>query len=79
MACNPVEFEYSEPGHPEGIHHGMIAQEVKEIAKNWNVVGGSEEQTLALHYTEMIADMIKVMQSQERRIEALEAALKEKE
>ena len=79
MACNPVEFEYSEPGHPEGIHHGMIAQEVKEIARNWDVVGGSEEQTLALHYTEMIADLIKVCQNQERRIEALEAALKEKE
>lgn len=79
MACNPVEFEYSEPGHPEGIHHGMIAQEVKDIARNWDVVGGSEEQTLALHYTEMIADLIKVCQNQERRIEALEAALKEKE
>lgn len=79
MACNPVEFEYSEPGHPEGIHHGMIAQEVKEIAKNWDVVGGSEEQTLALHYTEIIADLIKVCQNQGRRIEALEAALKEKE
>lgn len=79
MACNPVEFEYSEPGHPEGIHHGMIAQEVKEIAKDWSVVGGSEEQTLALHYTEMIADLIKVAQNQERRISELEALLKEKE
>lgn len=79
MACNPVEFEYSEPGHPEGIHHGMIAQEVKEIAKGWSVVGGSEEQTLALHYTEMIADLIKVAQNQERRISELEALLKEKE
>ena len=79
MGCNPVEFEYSEPGYPKGIHHGMIAQEVQEIAKNWGVVGGSEESTLALHYVEMIADLVKVCQNQERRIEALEAALKEKE
>ena len=79
MGCNPVEFEYSEPGYPEGIHHGMIAQDVQGIVKNWDVVGGSEDSTLALHYVEMIADLIKVCQNQEKRIEALEAALKEKE
>lgn len=78
MGCNPVEFEYSKAGHPDGIHHGLIAQDVMKTG--WSgVVGGSEDQEYSLHYIEMIADLIKVCQNQERRIEALEAALKEKE
>ena len=78
MGCNPVEFEYSKTGYPDGIHHGLIAQDV--MKNGWSgVVGGSEDKEYSLHYIEMIADLIKVCQNQERRIEALEAALKEKE
>lgn len=79
MSCKPVEFEYSAEGYPDGTHHGLIAQEVQEIAKNDGIIGGSESQALSIHYVEIIADLIKVAQNQERRISELEALLKEKE
>ena len=57
----------------------MIAQEVQEVVRDkWGVVGGSAEM-LCLNYTEMIADLIKVVQDQEKRITELEEKLKEKE
>jgi phage minor structural protein len=78
MGCKPVRFEYVDGNYPAGVHHGLIAQDVQKIVNNWAVVGGSEDTTYALGYTEMIADLIKTVQNQEKRIQALEAALEEK-
>ena len=79
LGCTPVAFEYSEQGFPDGVHHGLIAQDVQKHVKDWDVVGGSEDSVLSLHYVEMIADLIKVVQDQEKRITELEEKLKEKE
>lgn len=79
MNCKPVRFEYVNGNYPAGVHHGLIAQDVQNIAGDWAVVGGSEDSVYALGYTEMIADLIKTVQNQEKRIKALEAALGEQE
>ena len=78
MGCEPVRFEYVEGNYPPGVHHGLVAQDVRKIANDWAVVGGSEDTMYAVGYTEIIADLIKTVQSQQRRIEALEAALEER-
>ena len=78
MGCEPVKFEYVEGNYPPGVHHGLVAQDVRKIANDWAVVGGSEDTMYAIGYTEIIADLIKTVQSQQRRIEALEAALEER-
>ena len=75
MNCKPVMFEFANENYPKGIHHGLIAQDVQKIAGDWSVVGGSEDSIYALGYTEMVADLIKVAQNQERRIADLEARL----
>lgn len=78
MACKPVAFEYTAEECPGGVHHGMIAQDVKQIADDWDIVAGNENR-YSIRYTEIVADLIKVAQNQERRISELEALLKEKE
>ena len=78
MGCEPVKFEYAGENYPPGIHHGLVAQDVLKIEGDWSVVGGSEDTMYAVGYTEMIADLIKTVQNQQRRIEALESALEER-
>ena len=79
MGCNPVSFEFVDQTYPQGVHHGLIAQDTKEIAGDWDVVIGSNDSQYSIKYTEIIADLIKTVQSQEKRIQALEAALGDKE
>ena len=80
MGLRPVSYQFGNDIEQEQrVHHGMIAQEVQEVVRDkWGVVGGSAEM-LCLNYTEMIADLIKVVQDQEKRITELEEKLKEKE
>ena len=77
MGLRPVSYIFNEDvDNSQKTHHGMIAQEVREVVQDkWGVVGGSEDTTLCLNYTEMIADLVKVVQDQEKRIQALEEAL----
>lgn len=71
----PVSFEYKETeNNTPGIRHGFIAQEVKEIAGDWAIVGQFvKDGLMSLKYTDIIADLVAVVQDQQKRIEALEA------
>ena len=76
---HPVSFRYT--GKPE-VHHGLIAQEVREaIDGEWNVVTeyehmedretGKSVTRLTLAYMEIIADLIGAIQAIDRRVEYL--------
>ena len=75
-ALTPAEFEYRD--FDSGSHHGFIAQPVEEIVdkyyggRDWDLVSTPEEGYKSLSYTELIADMIATIQSQNERIKALE-------
>ena len=68
MKLKPKSFKYRKG--EDRIHHGFIAQDVQEIAGEWGIV--HEDDHLSLSYTEIIADLVAVVQDQERRIAALE-------
>lgn len=75
-SLKPCTFKYKSG---ERQHHGFIAQEVKESMSNkdWGVyidpkIKGDKAEYKALRYEEIIADLVKVVQSQNKRIEELE-------
>ena len=76
LGLKPVSYELN--ARPGIIHHGLIAQDVQEVVyDDWGVVSEQEdmrthETTLALNYTEIIADLIVTVQAMARKIEALE-------
>jgi hypothetical protein len=67
------------------IHHGLIAQDVKEIIREneWAIynppkVDGSDDISLgyaSLNYTELIPDLVVVVQEQHKEIEELKATI----
>lgn len=59
MRYRPVSYQYIN-GVDTNVHHGLIAQEAQEIA-DWGLVD-DRGQYLAIHYTELIADLIKAQQ-----------------
>lgn len=73
MALKPKEFKFKE-GTSGRKHHGFIAQEVKEaMDDDWGLyVEDKETDFIGLRYDEIIADLVAVVQDQEKRIEALE-------
>ena len=79
MALKPKEFKFKE-GTSGRKHHGFIAQEVKEAMNDdWGLyVEDKETDFIGLRYDEIIADLVAVVQDQEKRIEALEKALERK-
>lgn len=79
MALKPKEFKFKE-GTSDRKHHGFIAQEVKEaMTEDWGLyVEDKETDFIGLRYDEIIADLVAVVQDQEKRIEALERALNDK-
>ena len=58
------------------IHHGFVAQEAEEVAE-WGVVHEGKE-IKAIAYNEIIADLVAVIQDQERRLAALEGGQNDK-
>ena len=52
------------------LHHGFVAQEVEEVAE-WGAVHEGKD-IKAIPYNEIIADLVAVIQDQEKRIAALE-------
>lgn len=77
MALNPRIFKFKE-GTSDRFHHGFIAQEVKKAmgADDWGVyVENKESDFIGLRYDELIADLVAVVQDQEKRIDALERKL----
>jgi phage minor structural protein len=80
-SARPVSFRFTKESlQPDGIHHGFVAQEMAEcVNDDWNLVPENEKGMKFIHYQEIIADLVKVVQDQQARIEALEAALEVKE
>lgn len=77
MALTPRIFKFKD-GTSGRFHHGFIAQEVKEAmgADDWGVYCENKENDfIGLRYDEFLADIVAVIQDQEKRIEALERAL----
>ena len=77
MALTPRTFKFKD-GTSDRYHHGFIAQEVKEAMSgdDWGVyVEDKETDFIGLRYDEFIADLVKVVQEQEKRIDALERKL----
>ena len=71
LGLKPSTFRYK--AMPEIHHHGFIAQEVRElVAPDELVMGDEQTETLGLFYEDLIADLVSMMQQQERRISALE-------
>ena len=78
MGLKPRKFKFSKDlSTSNRYHHGFIAQEVKEaMGEDWGVyVENKEKDFIGLRYDELIADMVAVIQDQEKRIDALERRL----
>lgn len=74
MALRPVRYKMKDDPRQR---FGFIAQEVRAIdAKHADLVLENDDGILNLSYTDIIADLVKVVQDQEARIAALEKALK---
>lgn len=81
MAIKPKVFKFTKDiSKSDRNHHGFIAQEVKEaMLDDWGVyVEDKDTDFIGLRYDEMLADMVAVIQDQEKRIEALERAIHDK-
>ena len=79
MALTPRMFKFK-AGTSDRFHHGFIAQEVKKAmgADDWGVyVENKDDDFIGLRYDEIIADLVRVVQDQEKRLDALERKLKE--
>lgn len=79
MALKPKEFKFKD-GTSDRKHHGFIAQEVQAaMYEDWGLyVENTDTDFIGLRYDEVIADLVAVVQDQEKRIEALEKALERK-
>lgn len=73
MGLKPKAFKFKK-GTSNRYHHGFIAQEVKEaMSEDWGVyVEDKKTDFIGIRYDEFIADMVAVIQDQEKRIDALE-------
>ncbi len=79
-ALRPVVYRWKErPG--EGLHYGLIAQEVREVLPDL-VSGDEEEGSLSMDYSELVPVLVKAVQEQQAEIDtqaeqlaALEARL----
>lgn len=69
MALNPVSFSFKRV--PGEVHHGFIAQEAEQVV-DWDFVKEGPEGYLGIAYQDLIADLVAVIQDQEKRISALE-------
>ena len=76
MGLKPREFEFKKEIASSGRkHHGFIAQEVKETmgSDDWGIyVEDKDSDFIGLRYDELLADMVTVIQDQQKRIDALE-------
>lgn len=83
LSLSPVQYRYKSDKSGR-VHLGFIAQEVEEQLKKIGEGGkgilvshlklneGSEEETLTLNYTDLIAPLVKAVQTLDKRIRALE-------
>lgn len=79
MALKPRKFKFKkELSGSDRFHHGFIAQEVKEaMDEDWGLyIEDQEKDFIGLRYDELMADMIAVIQDQEKRIQKLEKEIR---
>lgn len=71
MGLKPVSFEFKKK--PEKVHHGFIAQDVIPLVpEDSAVINETPDGMLGLAYTDLIADLVAVIQEQDKRITELE-------
>lgn len=79
MGLKPVEFTLKQETNGR-IHHGFIAQDVQEIQGDWELAHEMIQSRknekdnvtyLGIEYTEIIADLVKVVQKQDQQIAEL--------
>lgn len=78
MGLKPREYKFKKPiSTSNRKHHGFIAQEVKEVMpEDFGIyVKNEKEDFIGLRYDEFIADIVAVVQDQQKRIEELERRL----
>ena len=80
MGLRPRQYRFKQPAADDCVHHGFIAQELREaMSDDWAVYCDDKDvDFFGIRYNELFADMVKVMQDQEKRIEALERAVYDK-
>lgn len=75
--ARPVQFRYK-ADQRELIHHGLIAQEAEELTGDWALVEKYQErgaERCAVNYTEIVADLIRVIQIQKTQMDGLAARI----
>lgn len=79
MGLKPVKYKFKKGiSKSNRYHHGFIAQDVKEVMpEDFGIYCENKaDDFIGLRYDEFIADMVAVMQDQEKRIEKLENEVK---
>lgn len=82
MGLKPKKFKFTKDiSKSNRYHHGFIAQEVKEaMPEDWGLYCENKDlDFVGLRYDEIIADLVAVVQDQQKRIEKLEKLIKTKE
>lgn len=75
MGLKPVSFKYKDDKQ-HLKHHGFIAQDVQEVVQDkWDILTDPSKGPLALSYREIIADLVSVVQQQDKRIKNLETQI----
>ncbi len=72
MKLHPVEFQMKEGD--DRLNFGFIAQDIEKLVGTNNsilTIGGDEERTMGLRYTDFIAPMVKALQEQQKQIDLL--------
>lgn len=77
-SLKPCEFKYNH-GTSDRLHHGFIAQDVKESMgdDDWGLYIEKPNKEKGLRYEELIADIIATVQSQNEKIKKLEKQIQE--
>jgi hypothetical protein len=67
-ALRPVMFTWIE-GPDEGLHYGLIAQEVREVLPNIISGDDGENGTLGMNYSELVPVLVRAVQEQQEEID----------
>ena len=73
LKLNPVTFVYKDD-EEEALQHGLIAEEVYELYPE--MIGMKKGEIDSMHYEQLWAPLIKIVQMQDTRIKQLEESLK---
>jgi len=80
LALRPVSFHYKNGNGRTDM--GFVAQDVEAlVGESYNVlgIGGDNDRTLSLRYTDLIAPMVKAIQEQQAQLDAKDARIAELE